>query len=257
MRRFDETLGSGALTLPTGRVVRLGPQLGRAFSDWPVLASFSCSPRHVQPGVDVRRPAEVPREGGAFQLPDVPDAVVADIAFLVDSVSRSLSAPPAASRHSRTSAASQARNGRSIISRSRRTMSFCWLSRSATAMPRARQRRSLELDGPGVIELGLGQRGLGFLLVVEGLEDLVGLFALVPPDVVGVPGVLVVMAVGRVAVKDRPAEGGPLKAVAVGAQGIVPAGQDPLEGLVGSRLAKDGHVVSPRSPPEYRLPSAS
>jgi sugar/nucleoside kinase (ribokinase family) len=32
--------------------------------------------------VDVRGAAEVPREGGTFELPDVPDAVVADIAFL-------------------------------------------------------------------------------------------------------------------------------------------------------------------------------
>src|SRR5271157_5155634 len=44
---------------------------------------ISCSPRHVQPGVNVRGAAEVPREGGTFELPDVPDAVVGDIAILL------------------------------------------------------------------------------------------------------------------------------------------------------------------------------
>ena len=110
-------------------------------------------------------------------------------------------------------------------------------------MPRAGSFRSLELDGPGVILLGLGNERLGFLLVVQGLEDLVGLFALVPPDVVGVLGVFVVMPIGGVAVEDGPAECRSLQAVTIGAQGIVPAGQHPLERLVGSRLAKDGHVV--------------
>lgn len=47
-----------------------------------MLTAFSCSPRHVQPGVDVRGAAEVPGEGGTFELPDVLDVVVADIAFL-------------------------------------------------------------------------------------------------------------------------------------------------------------------------------
>ena len=89
---------------------------------------------------------------------------------------------------------------------------------------------------------------LGFLLVVQGLEDLVGLFALVPPDVVGVLGILVEVPVGGVAVEDRPAERRSLETVAIGAQGIVAAGQHPLEGLVGSRLAKDGHVVSVEAP---------
>ena len=95
----------------------------------------------------------------------------------------------------------------------------------------------------GLVGLGLGHEGLGLLLVVQGPEDLVGLLALVPPDVVGVLGVLVVVAVGGVAVEDRPAERGPFDAVAVGAKGVVPAGQDPLERLVGPRLAEDGHVV--------------
>ena len=45
------------------------------------------------------------------------------------------------------------------------------------------------------------------------------------------------------AVEDRPAEGRPLDAVAVGPEGVVPAGEDPLERLVGARLAEDGDVV--------------
>ena len=97
------------------------------------------------------------------------------------------------------------------------------------------------------VGLGLGDKRLGLLLVVQGLEDLVGLLALIPPDVVRVLGVLVVVAVGGVAVEDRPAERGAFDAVAVGAERVVPAGQDPLKRLVGPRLAEDGHVVGVES----------
>ncbi len=38
----------------------------------------------VHPRVDVRRAAEVPAHGWAFDLPDVPDAVVADVHVLVE-----------------------------------------------------------------------------------------------------------------------------------------------------------------------------
>src|SRR4051812_29625727 len=41
-------------------------------------------PRDVDPRVDVRRRVVIPREGRALELPDVPDPVVADVAFLVE-----------------------------------------------------------------------------------------------------------------------------------------------------------------------------
>ena len=94
----------------------------------------------------------------------------------------------------------------------------------------------------------LVDESLGLLLFVQGPEDLVGLLALIPPDVVGVLGVLVEVAVGGMAVEDRATEGGAFDAVAVGAEGIVPAGQDPLERLVGPRLAENGHMVVFESP---------
>ena len=95
----------------------------------------------------------------------------------------------------------------------------------------------------GLVGLGLGHEGLGLLLVVEGPEDLVRLLALVPPDVVGVLGVFVVVAVGGVTVEDRAAESRAFDAVAVGAEGVVPAGQHPLKRLVGTGLAENGHAV--------------
>src|SRR5271166_4118155 len=70
-----------------GRYRRSHPPGENRRSTWatarnrPARIFTSCLPRHVQPGVDVRGAAEVPREGGTFELPDVPDAVVADVAF--------------------------------------------------------------------------------------------------------------------------------------------------------------------------------
>ena len=115
---------------------------------------------------------------------------------------------------------------------------------------------ALQADRARGVGLALGEQGPGLLLVVEGREDRVGLLALIPPNVVGVLGVVVARPGGVVAVEDRPAEGRPFDAVAVGPEGVVAAGQDPLERLVGAGLAEDGDAVV-LDPRRRRRPSAS
>ena len=103
----------------------------------------------------------------------------------------------------------------------------------------AGERPGAPLDGDGVFLGGLGDQGLLALLAVEGLEDLVGLLGLVVEDVAGQA---LLRVAGAVAVDDRAAEGRALDAVAVGAEGDVPAGQLELE-LARARLAEEGDVI--------------
>ena len=82
---------------------------------------------------------------------------------------------------------------------------------------------------------GFGDEGLGGLLRVEGLEDLVGLLRLIVEQVF--LGIFV-----AVAIDDGTTEGGFVRAVAVGPQGEVAAGQFPLE-LAAAGRAEQGDAV--------------
>ena len=190
----------------------------------------------VDPDVDVRLAAEVPDERRAFQPPVVPLAVVADVAFLVE---RQASTCPGRPASSGTPAP--------------RPGPPCGTARSGSSAPSARRPSGPcscpSRAGPGTCRRCRGSRPRSrpaawrpapafCCLPSRIVVDLVGQHGLVPEDVAGMVDLLVEAARG-VAVEDRAAQGHVRLAVAVGADGHVPAGHDELE-LAAARLAEDG-----------------
>ena len=158
---------------------------------------------------------EIPGEGGAFDLPHVPNAVVADVPFLeVDQPELVRAAGVAQTGLNLLDVEGAERAGEIL----EELLDHLLLLRVEIGDRDAGvgELVSLELDRPRAVGVGFGDERLGFLLVVERLVDLVGLNALIPPDVVGVFGVLVV-AVRGMTVEDRAAEGDAFDAIAVGA----------------------------------------
>ena len=186
--------------------------------------------------------AEEPGEGGAFEAPDVPGAVVAEVAFLDEGEAQGVEAAgllDADAGFLDVVVAEGLEHGLDELLDQLLLLAV----HVADADSLVAELVALELDGAGGVGGFLGDEGLGLLLVVEGLEDLVGGLALEPPDVVGVGGVVGAGAGGVVAVEDGATESAALDAIAVGAEGFVAAGADPFEGLVGAGLSEEGDVV--------------
>ena len=219
------------------------------------LASFSGFACYVEPGVHVGRSPEIPRKRWAFELPDIPDAVVAEIVLLEERQTQFVD--PAVAREALA-------NFLGIVRAKRPEHHFQELTHHRLLLAvevgdrESGRRKFVAFQRRGLRFVGLGFRDQrpGLFLVVQCAKDLVGLIALIPPDVVGVLRVLGIVAIGSMAVEDRPAESGSFNAVAIGAQCVVTTREYPLERLVESR-ARRKPPRGTRRTRRRRLPFAS
>ena len=154
--------------------------------------------------MDVRRAAEVPDKRRALQSPDVPHAVVAQVAFLVEGQRAAGPARPAPSGSPALRRDPTCRYG---------SISF-WSTFCSVLLLVGRELRDrnagelarLPLEADALSSGRLLDQGHLLLLAVEHAEDLVGRHRLVPEDVARVAR-LFVEAAGGVAVEDRAAKG--------------------------------------------------
>lgn len=188
------------------------------------------------PAVDVGVAAEEPDHVGAFDLPDVPDAVFADVLVFEEGHVEIVVA-----------AGFDVLQGLFALGLAEGFQQIgddffdeVFLVGAEFGEGDAFEALGFagELDGVvAVFIAGFAEEGELALFAVEGLEDFVGAFGLVPVGVAGVVG-LFIEALGSVAVEDGAAEGCAFLAVAIAAAGAVAAGEDELE-LTGAGLAEE------------------
>lgn len=170
--------------------------------------------------------AEVPDEGGAFDAPVVPDAVVAEVVVLVVGEAEGVDAAvlfEALHDFFDVGGAEHVEEG----------LEGCFEvfflvgaefgdeeSGDVGLLP-------FEDDGFWIVGGFFAEEGFFALFAVEGFVDFVCEAGLVPPYVAGVVGAFVEF--DGVSVEDGAAEGGVLDGIAVGAEGGMAAGEDPFE----------------------------
>lgn len=187
------------------------------------------------PAVDVWVAPEVPDHVGAFDLPGVPDAVVADVFVFGEGHVEVVHAGGVDERQGFFGV--RFAEGFDEVGQDKADEVF--LIGRHGAHPDAGEAGGFarEFDGFGAVFSARGfEKGGGALFAVEGLEDFVGAECLEPVGVARVIGFFV-EALSGVTVKDGTTEGGADSAIAVATAGAVATCEDELE-LAGAGLTE-------------------
>lgn len=192
---------------------------------------------NVRPGVDMGSAAEIPDHGGAFELPDVPDAVVSDIAPAVEGHVKVLETVFVDVFHGFLPFRF-AEGSEEIIED---TFDEVLLIGGHFGDGNAIEAFLLAGQFNGLVSpLGASplEEGVFALFAVEGFEDFVCPEGLIPVGVVRVIFCFV-EAIGGVAVEDGATKGGAFDGIAVAAAGAMATGEDELE-FPGAGFTEDG-----------------
>ncbi len=193
----------------------------------------------VDPHVDVRCAAVVPHEGRAFDSPDVPDAIFADVVL---GVVREVATFEAALGFEALGDFVAIALAVRLDEHRHDFLQMLFLVARQFANGQALEVAAFAAEGDFLFgRQTFFEERLLLLFAIEHLVQLVGGFGLRPEDIAGM-GWAFVEAVGGVAVEDRAAEGDVVGGVAVATDGHVPAGHHEFE-LLAAGMAKNGDAV--------------
>ena len=189
----------------------------------------------VRPAVDVRVAPEVPNHVGAFDLPGVPNLVIADVFVFGEGHVKVVHAGGVDERQSLFSI--RFAEGFDEVGQDKANEVFLIGRHGAHLDAREAGGFAREFDGLGaVFSARVFEKGGGALFAIEGLEDFVGAEGLEPVGVARVIGFFV-EALSGMTVKDWATEGGANSAVAIAAASAVATCEDELE-LAGAGLTE-------------------
>src|SRR5262249_9864122 len=203
----------------------------------------------VDPDVNVGFAAEVPDEGWAFKTPIVPDAIVAEIAFLVEGEVALIQTALGIQALDDFIAVGGAEGLEEDLEDALQFLAL--IARhigDGDALEDAQRAAETDLFFGG----HAGDDECFFLLSsIEHVIEHVGFEGLWPEDVVRVIGALV-QVLGLVSVEDGAGEGHVLGAVAIAPESHMPAGENKLE-LASARLSKNSDALAVAKPTDIIL----